>query len=128
MSQAQLQRANVVTPSASPPAQPDPFGAGSDEPQYTMSATAAATGQKSTGIMFMVAASTASKVTLWKRDPHTKLWGVVAVFDATSTPAFAPFQWVTICNLLASELWWETDAANDGPSIGPAVLVEELSG
>ena len=128
MNQAQLQRARFVAPSDAPPVQPPPFDVGSSEPQFTMSGQAPATGHKTTGIVFLVAATAVSFVNVWARDPHTLIWGLVAAFDAVAPGAIVPFKWASVCDLLASELWFETDASNDGPPLPPFILIEETSG
>ena len=129
MSQTQLQRCRAVVPSDTDPTQPAPFGAGSSEPQVTMSPTAPATGHKATGIMFLVAADAGTSCAVWVRDPATGIWGVLATFGATDTPAFATFQWVTVCNLNASELYFVTDASMSSidPLTEPLVLMVETS-
>lgn len=130
MSQAQLQRARVVVPAFSAaPQQPPPFGGASDEPQFVMSPQAAATGHKTTGIVFMVACDAVTFVQVYARDPHTRFWGLVAEFNNAAPGAIAPFKWASVCDLLASELWFSTDASNSfGRPFGPMILVEETSG
>ena len=127
MAQAQLQRCRPVVPSSTPPVQAYPFGAGSSPPQVVLSPTAPSTGRPTVGICFMVVADTATTIVIWKRDPASGVWGRLQSFDNVAPQAFGPFIWVTVCDLPASELWFETDAASDGHP-GPLVLLEEMSG
>lgn len=128
--QAQLQRARPVTPSDAAPVQVAPWGAGpSSTPQHTLSPICPATGKPTSGFSFMVLCDALTTLTVWKRDPGSQCWGVLATFTNVAPNAIAPFTWVAVCDCNASELWFETDADNDDTPTGPLlVLVEETSG
>ncbi|MBV8982249.1 MAG: hypothetical protein JO086_15205 [Acidimicrobiia bacterium] len=125
---AQLGRARTATPSTSAPTQLAPYGSGSGNPQYTLSPVCPANGRPTTGFMCMVVADTITTLVVWKRDPHTLAWGVLASFDVPNN-SLATFTWISFCGVNASELWFQTDAAAaTHTTLGPLVLVEETSG
>jgi len=130
VSQAQLQRSHFILPSVSAPVQAPPYGAGpSSPPQYVLSPIAPATGAKTTGFKFMVAADSVSSVKIWERDPHTQFWGLLVTYDAAFPNALAPFVWASVCDILASEIWFETDAANSSLTpLLPGIILQETSG
>jgi hypothetical protein len=127
--QAQLNAARRSIVSADEPTQPGVYGSGQgSDPHITLTAAARAPGRATTGFLAMVVGTSITTLTVWLRDPHTLLWGELASFDVPND-ALDVFKWITICGVNASEIYFETDAADEtSGGIGPAILVIEQAG
>lgn len=119
--QAELGRCRVIVPAAVPPTEPEglPGGAGlGSEPQIVLSPRTP-TSRTTFGFMFFFVGD-ASSISIWKRDPASLIWALLATI---TPPDLAVLKWITVCTLNASELYFEA------PSQVPAdnrIFVEEI--
>jgi len=103
------------------PKEPEDAG-GSSDPHFTMSPKTP-TGLETSGIAFFledVVAGGPYTIKVWKRDPISLRWALRITI--TNLPAD---QWAQICNMNASELYFEISASD--PTAGSCLVhVEEI--
>lgn len=120
ISQAEQMNGRVIALASTAPVQG--FGAASSEPQITLTPRTSC-GLRTHAIMFCQVNDIAGRpaalgVTIWKRHAATGRWAILAVVTGWGG------EWVTICELNASQLWFQLVGNVDGQAV--QIAIEEI--